>query len=93
MVKIMASTTHSNHTSPVTDALAAQTAAIDAALNDNARRAANMFAGIGAWYARRRAASAAFRELSELTDRELADLGIARADIPSVVKGKFVRRD
>lgn len=93
MVTLMASTTHNKHSSPVTDALAAQTAAIDAALNDSARRAANSFARIGTWFARRRATSQAFRELSELNDRELADLGIARADIPAVVNGTFKRRD
>ncbi|WP_276562306.1 DUF1127 domain-containing protein [Hoeflea prorocentri] len=34
-----------------------------------------------------RAHSKACNELSRLSDRELADLGIYRADIPSVVAG------
>ncbi|MEX3009249.1 DUF1127 domain-containing protein [Hoeflea sp. TYP-13] len=35
----------------------------------------------------RRAQSRACSELNRLSDRELADLGIYRADIPSVVAG------
>ena len=35
----------------------------------------------------RRAHNRACRELNNLSDRELADLGIFRADIPSVVAG------
>lgn len=33
------------------------------------------------------------RELSGYTDHELADIGIVRANIPDVVKGRFRRRD
>ena len=36
---------------------------------------------------RRRANNRACNELNRLSDRELADLGIFRADIPSIVAG------
>jgi uncharacterized protein YjiS (DUF1127 family) len=71
--------------------MAAHAAAIDAALTDSARRTANSFARVGAWFAERRAAREAYRELQSLSDRELADLGISRADIRSVVNGTYQR--
>ncbi|WP_206378192.1 DUF1127 domain-containing protein [Sneathiella limimaris] len=36
-------------------------------------------------------ARATMRQLNELTDRELTDIGITRADIPAVAKGEFHR--
>lgn len=38
------------------------------------------------WSAERRAYNEAFFELSQLSDRDLADIGVARADIPSVAR-------
>lgn len=38
-------------------------------------------------FRKRRAHARARNELERLSDRELADLGIFRADIPSVVRG------
>ena len=35
----------------------------------------------------------AVRELSRLSDRELADLGVVRSDIPSIVAGASMARD
>jgi uncharacterized protein YjiS (DUF1127 family) len=41
------------------------------------------------WRARERA----YRELSALDDRSLADIGLTRSDIPFVLKGKLVERE
>ena len=41
------------------------------------------------WRARERA----FRELSALDDRALADIGLSRSDIPFVLESKPVERD
>ena len=41
--------------------------------------------------AEQRALSRARQELNAYSDRQLADLGISRADIPSVVDGSFAR--
>jgi uncharacterized protein YjiS (DUF1127 family) len=50
---------------------------------------------VATWAAERRAYSEAVRELSALSDRDLADIGIARADIQAVArdaaKGKAAR--
>ncbi len=78
--------------SPVADAIASQNAAIDAALRDNLNRTVAMFERVRAMFTEQRAARIAYRELSELNDRELADLGIARSDIRDVVRGKFPSR-
>ncbi len=43
---------------------------------------------IGAWLARRRTAA----ELSRLSDRELSDIGLSRAELGSVFKPGFSRR-
>ncbi|MDD2876864.1 MAG: DUF1127 domain-containing protein [Acidiphilium sp.] len=75
--------------SPIGDAIASRNAAIDAALRDNFNRTVAMFERVRSIFSQRRAARAAYRELSELNDRELADLGIARSDIRKVVRGKF----
>lgn len=40
-----------------------------------------------------RAAEFAYRELSRLSDRELADMGLTRTDIPAVVARNFTRGD
>ncbi|UNC13288.1 DUF1127 domain-containing protein [Acidiphilium multivorum] len=87
----MSSTTHNKHSLPVANSMVAHAAAIDAALADSARRAANSFARVSAWFAERRAAREAYRELQSLSDRELADLGISRADIRAVVNGTYQR--
>lgn len=89
----MTMTTNSpNLGSPVANAIASQNAAIDAALRDNFNRTVAVFERLRSMFTAQRAARAAYRELSELNDRELADLGIARADIRSVVRGKFPTR-
>ena len=43
------------------------------------------------YFARRRAYRRAERELEAMSDRELSDLGIFRADIPRVVRGRSPR--
>ncbi|WP_088347174.1 MULTISPECIES: DUF1127 domain-containing protein [Rhodomicrobium] len=47
------------------------------------RRAVQNFA---AWSAERRAYRQAVFELEQLSERDLADIGIARADIPSIAR-------
>lgn len=42
----------------------------------------------GNWRARERA----YRELSSLDDRSLADIGLTRSDIPFVLEGKTLER-
>lgn len=88
----MTSTTHNKRLPPFTEVFAEQNAGIEAALRESVYRSVEMFERLGGFIARRRAASAAFRELSDMTDRELADLGIARADIRAVVSGKAAPR-
>ncbi|WP_043828911.1 DUF1127 domain-containing protein [Muricoccus aerilatus] len=44
-----------------------------------------MVSGFAAWMQRRRAEA----ELLSLTDRELADIGITRSDIPSILSGRM----
>lgn len=78
--------------SPIADAIASQDAAIDAALRDSLNRTMALFDRLRAGFAERRTRRVAYRELSELNDRELSDLGIARADIRNVVRGKFPAR-
>jgi uncharacterized protein YjiS (DUF1127 family) len=91
--KIMTNSTNSTKIgSPVADAIASQNAAIDAALRDNLNRTVAMFERVRAVFTQQRAARVAFRELSQLNDRELADLGIGRSDIRNVVRGKFSPR-
>jgi uncharacterized protein YjiS (DUF1127 family) len=46
-----------------------------------------LFGGLSLWLQERRAYSRAFEELQSLSDRELADIGISRADI------SFIARD
>ena len=43
-------------------------------------------------FAARRAARRAAGELSSMTDRELADIGISRSDIAGAVSGRLLRR-
>lgn len=78
--------------SPVADVIGSQNAAIDAALRDNFNRTVAMFERVRSMFKQQREVRSAYRELSELNDRELADLGIARADIRHVVRGKFPTR-
>lgn len=89
----MATTTHNKRPHLFTEAIATQNAGIEAALRESIYRSARMFDRVRDAFARRRAANAAFRELSELNDRELADLGIGRGDIRAVVNGTYARRD
>ena len=42
---------------------------------------------LDAWLETRRLAAAARADLSEMTDRELLDIGLSRADIKGVAKG------
>jgi uncharacterized protein YjiS (DUF1127 family) len=44
-----------------------------------------------AWLAERRRRNRLARELFELTDRDLTDLGIGRADIPAIIRGTYRR--
>ena len=44
---------------------------------------------IQAYRERRRNYRRTFTELSSLSDRDLADLGLSRADIPNVAAGKY----
>lgn len=55
-----------------------------AASFSSADRISGFFAGVKAAMARRAVYAQTLRELNALTDRELADLGIARASIPAV---------
>lgn len=41
--------------------------------------------------AKRRAANQTFKELNKLSDNELKDIGISRADIRSIAEGLFYR--
>jgi uncharacterized protein YjiS (DUF1127 family) len=50
-------------------------------------RVRRLFGGLSLWLQERRAYSRAFEELQSLSDRELADIGISRADI------SFIARD
>ncbi len=92
-VKIMTTLTRQTTLgSPIADAIASQDAAIDAALRDNLNRTVALFERVRSAFVERRAQRAAYRELSELNDRELADLGVARSDIRNIVRGKFPAR-
>jgi uncharacterized protein YjiS (DUF1127 family) len=44
-----------------------------------------------AWRAERRRRDRLARELALLTDRDLTDLGVGRADIPAIVNGTYRR--
>lgn len=68
----------------------------DTAINDMLREVmihnANTFARIRDRLAARRARREAYNELADMSDRDLADIGIARTDIPAVLDGTFVPR-
>jgi uncharacterized protein YjiS (DUF1127 family) len=49
------------------------------------------FGRFGAWLAERRRAARTKRELMAYSDRELADMGLTRADIPRVARGQLTR--
>ena len=51
------------------------------------------FSRLAASFTEARRMDAQYRELSQLSDRELADIGITRFDIPAVVAGTFTRED
>lgn len=72
-----------------TDAVSVQDAAINAALRESISGASSFFSTIAAAYMAHRQRRAAIHELNQLNDRELADLGISRTDIRSVVGGTF----
>ncbi len=56
-----------------------------------ADRPASIAARFRAWRARREQINRISFELSCYTDRELADLGLSRGDIPEVARGTFRR--
>lgn len=89
----MASTTHNKRLFSFTDGFTVQNAGIEAALRETIYQASEMFERVRVAFVRRRVMSAAFRELSEMSDRELADIGIARNDIRAVAKGTYKPRD
>ncbi|MGF1622391.1 MAG: DUF1127 domain-containing protein [Rhodomicrobiaceae bacterium] len=49
-------------------------------------RVRRLFGGLRLWAQERRAYWRAFDELQSLGDRELADIGISRADIPFIAR-------
>jgi uncharacterized protein YjiS (DUF1127 family) len=71
------------------DAVSIQDAAINAALRESISGASSFFSTLASAFKAQRERRAAFHELNNLNDRELADLGIARADIRAVLSGKF----
>jgi uncharacterized protein YjiS (DUF1127 family) len=56
-------------------------------LRAGARRVSAAALELDAWLEARRLAAAAQRDLSEMSDRDLRDIGLDRADIGAVVKG------
>ena len=56
-------------------------------LRAGARRVSAAAHKLDAWLEARRLAADARRDLSEMSDRELRDIGLDRADIGAVVKG------
>lgn len=56
-----------------------------------ADRPASLKVRFQAWRAQRQERARIARELLSYTDRELADLGISRSDIPAIVNGTFRR--
>jgi uncharacterized protein YjiS (DUF1127 family) len=52
-----------------------------------AEAAADAIAGVVLWFRRRREQAAAVRELQQLDDRSLSDIGISRHDISALVHG------
>ncbi|ESR22778.1 RSP_7527 family protein [Lutibaculum baratangense] len=55
------------------------------------RRFTSFVSTIAQTFADARRMDATYRELSLMTDRELRDMGITRADIPAVVAGTYTR--
>jgi len=76
----------------ITAAVAAQDEAIASAFRENARQAATLFARGRDLLTRFRARRSVALELSQLNDRELADIGLTRSDIPGVAQDDFARR-
>jgi uncharacterized protein YjiS (DUF1127 family) len=56
-------------------------------LHAGARRVSLAAQKLDAWLEARRLAADARRDLSEMSDRELRDIGLDRADVGTVVKG------
>jgi len=56
-------------------------------LGAGARRVSVAAQELDAWLEARRLAAAAQRDLSEMSDRELRDIGLDRADVGNVLKG------
>lgn len=92
MVNQMSSTTHNKRPFLLSNVIDTQNAGIEAALRESIYLAAHMFERVRAGIARRIATRAAYEELSQMSDRELADIGIARNKIRAVVTGKYARR-
>ncbi|HQT89238.1 MAG TPA: DUF1127 domain-containing protein [Acidiphilium sp.] len=76
----------------ITSAVATQDEAIAAAFRENAHQAANLFERGRNLLAQFRARRSVMLELSQLNDRELADIGLTRGDIPGVASDDFGRR-
>jgi uncharacterized protein YjiS (DUF1127 family) len=58
-----------------------------ALLSTSARKVSSAAHDLDAWLEARRLAAAARRDLAEMSDRELRDIGLDRADIGMVVHG------
>jgi len=58
-----------------------------ALLRSTARKVSAAAHGLDVWLESRRLAAAARRDLAEMSERELRDIGLDRADIGAVVKG------
>ena len=56
-------------------------------LRTNARKLSSAAHDLDAWLETRRLAAAAQRDLAEMSDRELRDIGLDRADIGAVLRG------
>lgn len=56
-------------------------------LRTGAHRVSTAAVKLDAWLEARRLAADAWRDLSEMSDRELRDIGLDRADVGAVVKG------
>ena len=56
-------------------------------LRTSARKVSAAAHDLDAWLEKRRLAAAAQRDLAEMSERELRDIGLDRADIGTVVRG------
>ena len=51
----------------------------------------SIFARVATWNQRRKTIARVTRELNTYSDRQLADLGLSRGDIPDVARGRITR--